>query len=143
LSSLSDRKRKRWITLVLGLGSVLIIFLPYVSPAWMFPYLLLFGFFFLASFPTIEAALVQSVPDAVRGRVFGFYVMITGTVGALAPWMIGLRMKHIGGAAHKGHSYYGIFAALGGLGLLALAGLPCLHAIRKREHLDETGSELK
>ena len=143
LSSLSDRKRKRWITLVLGLGSLLIIFLPYVSPAWMFPYLLLFGFFFLASFPTIEAALVQSVPDAVRGRVFGFYVMITGTVGALAPWMIGLRMKHIGAAAHEGRSYYGIFATLGGLGLLALAGLPCLHAIRKREHLDEPRSAFK
>ena len=86
---------------------------------------------------------MQSVPDAVRGRVFGFYVMITGTVGALAPWMIGLRMKYIGDAAHEGRNYHGIYTVLGGLGLLALAGLPCLHAIRKREHLDETGSELK
>lgn len=135
LSSLSDRHRKRWITLVVGVGSLLIIFLPHVPAGWMFPYLFVYGFFFLAAFPIIETALVQSVPDAVRGRVFGFYVMITGVVGALAPWIIGLRMKFIAGTMHEERSYHGLFTALGCLGLLVLAGVPCLHAIRKREHL--------
>lgn len=137
LSSLSDRRRKRWITLVLGLGSLLIIFLPHVDLSWMYPYLFVYGFFFLAAFPTIEAALMQSVPDAVRGRVFGIYVMITGTVGAFAPWILGLCMKSITGAVHEEHSYYGLYTLSGVLGLLALAGLPCLHAIRKREHIDD------
>ena len=140
LSSLSDRRRKRWIAIVLGVGSLLIIALPHVPSAWTLPCLLAYGFFFLASFPIVEAALMQSVPDAVRGRVFGFYVMITGFVGALAPWAVGLRVRHLGEAAQDGHSYFGIYGAVGGMGLLALAGLPCLHAIRKREHLDEPGS---
>jgi len=137
LSSLSDGRRKRWITVVLVAGSGIIIFFPRVPSNWTLPSLLAFGFFFLAAFPTIEAALMQSVPDAVRGRVFGFYVMITGSVGALAPWVVGLRMKHLGGAAREAHNYFGTYAAAGGLGLLALAGLPCLHAIRKREQVEE------
>lgn len=140
LGSLSDRRRKRWITFVIGTGSLLIIVFPHLPARWTIPSLLAFGFFFLASYPITEAALMQSVPDAVRGRVFGFYVMITGFVGGLAAWVVGLQVKHMGEAAHDRHNYFVIYGALGGLGLLALAGLPCLHAIRRREHLDEAVS---
>jgi MFS family permease len=143
LSALSDGRRKRGITVTLVIGGILIILLPHVSAGWMLPSLLAYGFFFLAAFPIIEAALMQSVPDAVRGRVFGFYVMITGLVGAFAPWVVGLEVKRLGDAAHEVHSYFGLYGVVGGFGLLALAGLPCLHAIRKREHLNEDGSELK
>ena len=143
LGSLSDGKRKRWITIVIGIGSALIILFPHVSAPWTIPCLLAFGFFFLSAFPIVEAAFMQSVPDAVRGRVFGFYVMITGLVGAFAPWAAGLGVKQLGDAASEGRDYFGIYGVVGGLGLLALAGLPCLHAIRKREHLDETGAEVQ
>jgi MFS family permease len=137
LGSLSDRRRKRWITFVIGVGSILIILFPHVPARWAIPCLLAFGFFFLASFPIVEAALMQSVPDEVRGRVFGFYVMITGFVGALAPWAMGLWVKNLGEAARAGRDYFAIYAVVGGFGLVALAGLPCLHAIRKREHIEE------
>jgi sugar phosphate permease len=137
LGSLSDGRRKRWITVVIGTGSLLIILFPHVPARWTIPCLLAFGFFFLSSFPIVEAALMQSVPDAVRGRVFGIYVTITGFVGGLAAWVIGLLVKHMGAAASEGHNYFALYGVVGGLGLLALAGLPCLHAIRKREHLDE------
>jgi MFS family permease len=143
LGALSDRRRKRWITIVLGIGSTLIILFPHVPARWTIPCLLAFGFFFLTAFPIVEAALMQSVPDAVRGRVFGFYVMITGFVGALAPWAVGLLVKQLGDAARAGQNYFGIYALVGGLGLLALAGLPCLHAIRKREHIKEESSALR
>ena len=140
LGSLSDGRRKLWITFVVGAGSLLIILFPHVPARWSIPCLLAFGFFFLASFPIVEAALMQSVPDAVRGRVFGVWVMITGFVGGLAAWVAGLLVKHMGDGAHERHNYFALYGAIGGLGLLALAGLPCLHAIRKREHLDENGS---
>ena len=144
LSALSDRRRRRWITVTLGMGAILIILLPHVSSGWTLPCLLTFGFFFLASFPIIEAALMQSVPDEVRGRVFGFYVMITGFVGALAPWVVGLYMRQMGDTASDVRNYFNAYAAVGGLGLLALAGLPCLHAIRKREHIaDDPGSAFR
>jgi MFS family permease len=141
LGSLSDRRRKSWITFVIGTGSLLIIIFPHVPARWTIPCLLAFGFFFLASFPITEAALMQSVPDAVRGRVFGLYVTFTGFVGGLAAWVVGLVVKHMGDAALEAHNYFMVYGVVGGLGLLALGGLPSLHAIRRREHLDEPGSE--
>jgi MFS family permease len=142
LGSLSDGRRKRWITITIGAGSLLIILLPHVPAQWTIPCLLAFGFFLLASFPIVEAALMQSVPDAVRGRVFGIYVTITGFVGGLAAWVIGLLVKHMGDGAGEGYNYFGLYGVIGGLGLLALTGLPCLHAIRKREHLDDGKSDV-
>jgi len=142
LGRLSDGRRKRWITFALVTGSLLIIALPHIPSPWTNPCLIAFGFCFLASFPMVEAAFMQSVPDAVRGRVFGFYIMITGFIGALAPWVVGIQVKHLGTAAATGPAYFTLYGAVGGLGLLALAGLPCLHAIRKREHMDETRSEV-
>lgn len=141
LGSLSDRRRKRWITVVIGIGATIIILFPHLPSAWTLPALFVFGFFLLASFPITEAALMQSVPDAVRGRVFGFYVMITGFMGGIAPWIMGLQVKHLESAAGRLSSYFGIYAEIGILGLLALAGLPCLHAIRRREHIEEAAAE--
>jgi len=143
LGSLSDRRRKRWITLVVGAGSALIIAFPHLPAQWTLPCLLAFGFFFLASFPITEAALMQSVPDSVRGRVFGFYVMVTGFVGGLAPWVVGIQVKQMREAAFVGSNYFVLYGALGGLGLVALCALPCLHAIRKREHIPEPDSEVQ
>lgn len=142
LGGLSDGKRKRWITIVISTGATLIILFPHFPASWTLPALLVFGFFLLASFPMTEAALMQSVPDAVRGRVFGFYVMITGFMGGLAPWIMGLQVKHMEGAAHEVGNYFGIYAGVGVVGFLALAGLPCLHAIRRREHLEEAAAQI-
>jgi FSR family fosmidomycin resistance protein-like MFS transporter len=143
LGHLSDRRRKRWITFVLLSGSALVIAFPHVPARSSIPCLLAFGFFFLSSFPIVEAALMQSVPDAVRGRVFGVYVMITGFVGALAPWVVGLLVKHMGDTAGVESGYFALYGIVGALGMLALAGLPGLHAIRKREHLEEGSSEFR
>lgn len=142
LGSLSDGGRKRWITVVIGAGAAIIVLFPHLPAAWTLPALLVFGFFLLASFPMAEAALMQSVPDAVRGRVFGFYGMITGFMGGLAPWIMGLQVKHMEGAAHAVRNYFGIYAELGILGFLALAGIPCLHAIQRREQLKENAAEM-
>jgi MFS family permease len=143
LGGLSDRRRKRWITTVVGIGSTLIILFPHLTLQWTLPCLLAFGFFMLSSFPMTEAALMQSVPDSVRGRVFGVYVTITGFVGALAAWVMGVVVKHMGAAAGGENNYFIAYAAVGGVGLLALAGLPCLRAIQKREHLEKVPSELQ
>lgn len=142
LGRLSDGKRKRWIGFALVTGSLLIIAFPHLPASWTNPCFVAFGFCFLASYPMVEAAFMQSVPDAVRGRVFGFYVMVTGFIGALAPWVTGILVKHLAAEASNGPSYFALYGIIGGLGLLALAGLPCLHTIRKREHLEETESQV-
>lgn len=137
LGSLSDRGRKRWITTVLLIGAVLIVSFPHVSASWTLPCLVAFGFFYMASYPMVEAAVMQSVPDAVRGRVFGFYVTITGLIGNVAHWIAGAQVKRMGETANLPGNYFPLYSALAVLVVLSLAGLPCLHAIRKREHLDK------
>jgi MFS family permease len=139
LGSLSDRGRKRWTALVLSGAAVLVAVFPHVPGAWTIPTFLLYGFFFMASYPMVEAALMQSVPDAVRGRVFGLFITVGGLIGNLSHWVMGNEVKRMGEAAHEPGGYFALYGVLAALVALSLLGLPCLHAIRKREHLDDMG----
>lgn len=130
---LSDKGRKRWIALALTMAAAAMTLFPHAASGWTAPLLVLYGFFFMASYPMTEAALMESVPDAVRGRVFGIFVTGGGIIGNLSHWAVGAKVKHLGGAAHSASAYYPIYAALGVLTLLSLAGLFCLHAIQRRE----------
>jgi MFS family permease len=134
--SLSDRGRKRWTALVLSVAAVLVAAFPHMPGTWTIPTFLVYGFFFLSSYPMVEAALMQSVPDAVRGRVFGLFITVGGLIGNLSHWIVGNEVKRMGDTAREPAGYFTLYGALAGLILLSLLGLPCLHAIRKREHLE-------
>jgi MFS family permease len=134
--SFSDRGRIRWTAFVLSVAAGLIGIFPHVPPGWTIPTYLVYGFFFLSNYPMVEAALMESVPDAVRGRVFGLFITVGGLLGNLSHWLVGVAVKRLGDAANSPSSYFGIYAGLAGLMILSLVGLPCLHAIRKREHLE-------
>jgi MFS family permease len=133
---LSDRGRKRWTASVLLIAVVLVAAFPHVPAGWAITLFLTYGFFFMSSYPMVEAALMQSVPDGVRGRVFGLFITVGGLLGNLSHWIVGEAVRRMGGAAHEPASYFTIYGILAGMILLSLLGLPCLHAIRKREHLD-------
>jgi MFS family permease len=129
----SDGGRKRWITLALVTAAVLIALFPHVPSRWTIPVFLVYGFFFMASYPMTEAALMESVPDAVRGRVFGLFVMAGGVIGNLSHWAVGAKVKHLGEAAQSVSAYFPIYGGLALLLLISLTGLLCLNPIRKRE----------
>jgi MFS family permease len=99
----------------------------------MIPVLVVYGFFFMASYPMTEAALMESVPDAVRGRVFGLFVMGGGVIGNLSHWAVGVKVKQLGEAAHSVNAYFTTYTVVAFLMLASLAGLICLHAIQRRE----------
>lgn len=132
---LSDRGRLRWTSVVLLLAAVIVVWFPHVKQAWVAPVLVVYGFFFLCSFPMVEAALMEAVPDAVRGRVFGLFITVGGLLGNLSHWVLGELVRHLGEGAHDQARYFPIFAGLGGAIVLSLGGLAGLHAIRQREHL--------
>ena len=132
---LSDRGRHRWIAGLLLLAAVLVAVFPHVPRAGLIPTLVLYGFFFMASYPIVEAALMESVPAAVRGRVFGLFITVGGLVGNMAHWMAGRWVERLGEAANSPQGFYGIYAMLALLMVCSLAGLPFLRAIRRREHL--------
>lgn len=130
---LSDRGRKRWIAFVIGTGAILIWVFPYLPRELLVPALLVYGFFFMANYPIVEAALMESVPDAVRGRVFGVFITIGGLLGNLAHWIMGRWVESFGPAASSPASYPIIFSSLAVFALVSLLGLPLLQGIRKRE----------
>ncbi|MCW5551470.1 MAG: MFS transporter [Verrucomicrobiae bacterium] len=132
---LSDRGRKRWTASVTLVGASLMLVFPLVPGAWLIPCLAAYGFFFMSAYPMVEAELMQSVPDAVRGRVFGLFITVGGLVGNLSHWIVGTHVKRMGEAAQSVAAYQPLYAGIAALTVLSLLGLPCLHAIRKREHL--------
>ena len=134
--SLSDRGRIRWTATVLCVAAAVVALFPHVPAAWSIPTFAVYGFFFMASYPMIESALMQSVPDAVRGRVFGLFITVGGLIGNFSHWAVGAWVKHLGPAAYSPEGYFSVYVTLALLIVISLAGLPALHAIRKREHLD-------
>jgi MFS transporter, FSR family, fosmidomycin resistance protein len=131
--SLSDKGRKRWLTIALVTAAITIAVFPWAPRNWTIPIYVVYGFFFLAGYPMTEAALMESVPDSVRGRVFGIFVGTGGVVGNLAHWVIGAKVRRMGPAAASASAYCPLYAFLAALVLVSLLGLLCLNPIRKRE----------
>src|SRR6266404_6508726 len=133
--SLSDSGRMPWVAFVLLMSAGLISAFPRVPVSWMAPVLLGYGFFFMASYPITEAALMESVPDAVRGRVFGLFITVSGLVANLSHWLVGSWIHQLGSRASLVESYLPLYAVLSLMVVLSVSALPMLNAIRKREHL--------
>jgi FSR family fosmidomycin resistance protein-like MFS transporter len=132
----SDRGRKRWTAAVLLIAAGLIAAFPHVPARGAIPTLLLYGFFFMASYPMIEAMLMESVPDAVRGRVFGLFITIGGLIGNLSHWLAGDAVRRLGQRAATVEGYVPLYYGLAGMVVLSLLGLVGLNALRNRENLE-------
>jgi MFS family permease len=132
----SDGGRFRWGAFVLAMAAIIISIFPHLPVGWMIPALLSYGFFFMASYPITEAALMEAVPDSVRGRVFGLFITICGLIGNLSHWLVGDWIRRLGEKSLQPQSYFILYFVLALMVLIALLGLPCLRAVRRREHLD-------
>lgn len=130
---LSDRGRMRWSGFVLCVAAVLVALFPHLPRGWFFVTFMAYGFFFMASYPMVEAGVMQVVHDSMRGRAFGLWITIGGLIGSLSHWFVGGWVEALGERAHTASGYFPHYFALGGLLLLSMLGLPCLHAIRRRE----------
>jgi MFS family permease len=133
---LSDGGRIRWITFVLLAAAALVWAFPRVPGPWMVPALVAYGFFIMSSYPITEAALMEAVPDSVRGRVYGLFVTLSGLVSNLSHWLVGDWVEHLGPRASSPASYFPLYGVLALLVVMSLTALPFLHGLRKREHLE-------
>lgn len=142
---LSDRGRMRWLCTVLLISASLLLALPHLGPEWSVPILAIYGFFFMSSFPMTEAALMESVHDSVRGRVFGLFITISGLLSNQAHWAAGHWVKDLGAEAAVPERYYRLYAVLAAFMAVSVFGAGFLGALRKREqpeshHADSTPS---
>ncbi|MGZ8898553.1 MAG: MFS transporter [Limisphaerales bacterium] len=130
---LSDRGVGRWTTLALTIAGIIVVSFPHFSPRMSPLVFAVYGFFFMASYPMVEGALMGSVPHHIRGRVFGLFITIGGILGNLAHWAMGAFVRKLGLAGAQVESYYAMYWLLAGFLGLSLLGLPCLRALRNRE----------
>jgi MFS family permease len=127
---LSDRGRFRWTCVVLVASALLIVVFPHLPRGGLVPAYLVYGFFLMASYPMVEAALMESVHDAVRGRVFGLFITVGGMVGNLSHALVGRWVESLGPRAAEAAAYYTVYGALAALMTASLAGLAGLHRLR-------------
>ncbi|MBP64086.1 MAG: hypothetical protein CMJ62_21415 [Planctomycetaceae bacterium] len=137
---LSDRagNRTRWIAFTLTIGAATAIFIPRLTISWTIPMFIVHGFFFMACYPMIEALMMEAVPPAVRGRVVGFYLTVSGGAGTIAHWMCGYWVDNMGNRASQTAAYQGYYVLLGGVMLVTLLGVGCLDWIRRKRMAEQT-----
>jgi MFS family permease len=130
---LSDRGVGRWTTFALTIAGIIVVSFPHFSPRMAPLVFAVYGFFFMATYPMVEGALMAAVPHHIRGRVFGLFITIGGILGNLAHWAMGAFVKKLGPASAQVESYYPMYWLLATFLGLSLLGLPCLRALRNRE----------
>jgi MFS family permease len=119
---------------LVGISAVLFAAFPWL-PAGLIPWAFgLYGGFFVASYPIVEAELMQCVPDAARGRFFGLFITVGGMGGNLSHWATGAWVDVMGDRAHDAVTYRVLFGALAGLMAISLLGLPALAWFRRHRH---------
>ena len=121
--------RKRRLPTFIGalvLGGALLSTVPLVPAGWTLPVLALFQTCSLSSFALGDAAMLERVDGAVRGRVVGLFLTIAGSLGALAPWTMAWWTDGMGGSAASQRSYVLPFTVLGILMALAAFSAPLI-----------------
>lgn len=132
VGSMSDKRRAPAILAILSCAAVSAALVPWLPRGWVWLGLIVYGFFMLASFPVVEAALMEGVPDALRGRTFGMFITSAGVIASLAHWAMGRAADSLQAQAATPHAYAGWFALLGALMVMGLTGIPALRCLRRR-----------
>ncbi len=121
--TLSDKRRFSWLAGVLVIAGCLVTTFPLLPSSFIMPALFIYGFFFIASYPMVEAALMEAAPVAYRGRISGLFVLVGGLIGNLAHWILGWRVENLGSEAGQMSAYQSSFTTLGCLVVISSSGI--------------------
>jgi len=115
------------LAIILLLGGAIIATLPHWPLAAVLPLLCGFMTMQLGSYAVSDAAMLERVPNASRGRVTGLFLLWAGTLGSTGPWIMGRWTDALGDAAHDPHAYSWLFFTVA-LGMWLAAASPPLIA---------------
>jgi MFS family permease len=77
----------------------------------------------LSSYAISDAAMLERVPPALRGRVVGLFLTIAGTFASTSPWVMGFWTDGFGDRAADPLTYVGPYATLGAMMALAAGSI--------------------
>lgn len=119
-------KRLPMLVLSLVCAGMVAWTVPGISRAWMLAVLCLYQGFHLGSYAISDAAILERVPAALRGRVVGLFLCLAGTAASTSPWIMGFWTDHFGPRASDPHAYYAPFGLLGLLMFIATLSVPLI-----------------
>jgi MFS family permease len=120
------RRRLPMLAVSLIAGGLVCALTPLVAVRWAFPVLCVFQTFQLGSYAISDAAILERVDPAVRGRVVGLFITLAGTFAALSPWAIGYWVDRLGARSHDARGFIGIFCTLGAMLVIASLVTPLI-----------------
>ncbi len=107
------RRRLRSLALaVIGAGCAISI-LPLWSGHRVFAALCVAQTLQMGSYAISDSAILERIPAALRGRVYGLFLCIAGTIANTAPWLMGWWTDRFGAAAAYQRTYLPPFVTLG------------------------------
>lgn len=106
-------RRLRFLSVILVAGGVVIATIPYWRVGLVLPVMCLFQAFQLGSYAVSDAAMLERVPGAVRGRVVGLFLTLAGTFGSTAPWVMGAWTDRLGQRVTEPGAYWPLFITAG------------------------------
>jgi len=120
------RRRLPVLVAVLAASAAVVVTVPFWGARMVLPVLCAFQACHLGSYAVSEAAMLERVDPAVRGRVVGMFLSVAGTFASTAPWVMGFWTDALGDAAGRPGAYYGPFGLVGGMVLLATLSAPMI-----------------
>jgi FSR family fosmidomycin resistance protein-like MFS transporter len=107
------KRRLPFYGLIAIVGAMFVTGVPWMTVAWVLPLMCAFQCCQLGSYAVSDAAMLERVPGALRGRVVGLFLTVAGTFSAMSPFVMGRWIDLLKGRATDPHAYVPLFATVG------------------------------
>jgi MFS family permease len=124
----AGRRRRPTLGIVLVAGAISVATVPLWPVRHVLAILMTFMTFQLGSYAVSDAAMLERVAPAVRGRVVGLFLTIAGTFSSTAPFVMGYWTDRLGPRAESPAAYLPIFVTIA---LMMVAACGCLPLIAR------------
>jgi MFS family permease len=123
----SPHRRRLPVLVALLIGSgIMLVAIPFTPLVVTLVALAIFEALHLGCYAVGDAAMLERVPDQLRGRLTGMFLALAGTVASLGPWVVGFFSDRLGAHGTEPHAYVPLFACNGALLLVAVSSIPII-----------------
>ncbi len=101
------------LRIILLAGGIFAAIVPFFPTYLALPALCAFQSCQAGSYAISDASLLERASPLVRGRIYGLYFALAGTIGSLGPWVMGIWTDTMRGGASAAANYILPFGVLG------------------------------